>query len=105
MATENKEYETRYIITAGEAVYAFVLTDLKTASEFVRKYPKVSNPGFQPGFPDFLVDEFNRLRAVHAASDEMTMAFILKKYNAGVTLLKQDDKGIFKSIETKAFAD
>ncbi len=101
MATENRHYETRYIITANGIVYALVIIDLQTARNFVIKYPKVTNPGYQPGFPDSLVDEFNELKGIYAASDEMAMAFILGKYNVGVALLKQDDHGNFKRLNTK----
>ena len=101
MATEYRLYETRYIVTANGFVYAFVIIDLQVARDFVIKYPKVSNPGYQPGFPDSLVDEFNELKGVYAASDEMAMAFILEKYNVGVALLKQDNHGSFKRLNTK----
>lgn len=101
IATEKKLYETRYLVTANGFVYAFVIIDLQTARDFVIKYPKVSNPGYQPGFPDSLVDKFNELKGVYAASDEMALAFILEKYNAGVALLKQDDRGSFKRLNTK----
>lgn len=101
MATENRLYETRYIITANGFEYAFVIINLQTARDFVMKYPKVSNSGYQPGFPDSLVDEFNELKGVYAASDEMAMVFILEKYNVGVALLKQDDSGSFKRLNTK----
>ncbi len=105
IAMENRLFETRYIVTASGAVYAFVIIDLQMARDFVTKYPKVSNPGYQPGFPDSLVDEFNKLKAVYAASEEMAMAFMLKKYNAGVALLKQDANGIFKRLNTKEATD
>lgn len=103
--SESGLYETRYIVTTGGSVYAFVIIDLQVAQDFVTKYPKVSNPGYQPGFPDSLVDEFNRVKAVYATSDEMAMAFILEKYNAGVALLKQDDNGIFRRLNTKEVTD
>lgn len=105
LATENSIYDTRFIVTTSGVVYAFVIIDLQIAQNFATKYPKVSNPGYQPGFPDSLVDEFNKLKAVYAASDEMVMAFILEKYNAGVALLKQDDKGIFKRLNTRETID
>lgn len=101
LATENRLYETRYIVTANGFVYAFIIIDMQAARDFVIKYPKVSNPGYQSGFPDALVDKFNELKGIYAASDEMAMAFILEKYNVGVALLKQDDRGIFKRLNTK----
>ncbi len=105
LAAENKRYETRYIITAAGLVYALVLVDLQTARNFVTKYPKVSNPGYQPGFPDSLVDESNRVKAIYSINDEMAFAYILKKYNAGVVLLKQDNSGAFQCLETKEFTN
>ena len=104
-ASENSLYETRYIVTTGGSVYALAIIDLKIARNFVTKYPKVSTPGYQPAFPDSLVDEFNKLKAFHAATDEMAMAFLLEKYNAGVALLKQDEKGNFKRLNTKEATD
>ncbi len=105
MAADNSHYETRYIITAGDVVYALVIVNLKAAKDFVTKYPKVSNPGYQPGFPDSLVDEINQMKAVYAATDEMATAFILDKYNTGVALLKQESDGNFKRLVTVEATD
>ncbi len=105
MATENTLHEKRFVITAGNDVYAMAIVDPEAARDFVIKYPKVSNPGYQPAFPDSLVNEFNRIRAVYAVKDETAMAFLLKKYNTGVVLLKQADNGIFTCIETGEIGD
>ena len=105
LATANIDYKTRYVITNGNGIYALTVVDLEAATNFVKKYPSISNPGYQPGFPDSLVDEFNRTRAVYSVKDETVMAFILKKYNTGVLLLKQSDDGKFKCIATKEVDD
>jgi len=105
MASANSSIETRYIVTPNGTVYALVITDLQAAKNFNLNYPRESNPGYEPGFPGDIVDEYNELKGWYGASDEMAMAFVLAKYNAGVALLKQDSNGNFKRLNTNQTTD
>lgn len=103
-AANNHGY-IRYIVTSAGNVYALVLTDPVAAASFINQYPKVQNPGFEPTFPDDLVDEEREIRYGYGATEEMSFAFILSKYNAGVALLKQDTDGNFKRLNTEEITD
>ena len=46
------------------------------------------------------MDEAREMKYQDHCTDEMVMAFILEKYNAGVSLLKQDSNGNFNKIIT-----
>ena len=57
-------------------------------------------PDGPPGFPVAIVDEFREIKYQFNGTDEMAMAFILEKYHAGISLLKQDSNGVFKILRT-----
>jgi hypothetical protein len=40
------------------------------------------------------------LNGRYGATNEMAMAFVMEKYNMGIALLKQDNNGIFKRLNT-----
>jgi hypothetical protein len=105
LALAKSNYESRYIVTPNGTVYALVVTNRQQAQTFNTNYPRVPNPGYEPGFPDALVDEFNELKGWYHATDEMAMAYILEKYNAGVALVKQDANGNFKALNTDESVD
>ena len=105
LASGSNLYETRYIVTANGAVYALIVTDLEAAKKFNTDHPRVPSPGYEPDFPDSLVNEFDRMKGWGGATDEMALAFILEKYHAGVALLKQDSNGNFKRLNTKETSD
>lgn len=100
-ASAHNTYETRYVVTPNGTVYALVVTNLQAAQAFNTTHPRVNNPGYEPGFPDGIVDEINEMKGFYGATDEMAMAFILEKYNTGIALLKQDSNGNFKRLNTK----
>lgn len=94
------------MVIPNGTVYALVLTNLQAADSFKIKYAK--DPGIDgksPDFPEDLKNEFNEMKGFYYATDEMAMAFILQKYNAGVALLKQDSDGNFKALNTKQITD
>ncbi len=94
-------YETRYIVTVNSTVYAFVVTNLQAAQNFNTNYPREPNHGYEPGFPENIVDEINEMRGFYGATEEMAMTFIMEKYNTGIALLKQDGSGNFKRLNTQ----
>lgn len=98
-------YQTMHITTPSGAVYALVLVDAQRASAFNSKYPRVPNPGFEPGFPDSIVNEIIDIRQRDGASEEMALAFILGEYNSGVALLKQDSNSNFQRLNTDKSTD
>ncbi len=94
-ASLNNSFETRYIVTPGGTVYALVITDLQQAKAFNTKYPRVSDPGYQPKFPGVIVDEIIDMKGIHNISEEMAMAYVMEHYQMGIALLKQDTHGSF----------
>lgn len=92
---KQSSYNMRFIVTQNKTMYALVITDPEQASLFTIKYPRTppACPGCSPTFPEAIVDEFRELKYVYGCTDEMAMAFILEKYNAGVALLKMDGSG------------
>lgn len=105
LALSSSLYITRYIVTQNGMVYALIISDLQTAKNFNTNFPEIVNPGYQPRFPDELVDEFRLIRYGRGATEEMAIAFILEKYNTGVALLKQDSSGNFKRLNTREIID
>ena len=98
----NSEYDTRFVITKSHTVYALLVTDHLAAEAFNINYQR-QMPAFAggpPGFPINMVDEFREIKYNHNCTDEMAMAFILEKYDAGVSLLKQDGEGVFRKLVT-----
>lgn len=103
-AVKNSSY-IRYVVTINGTVYALVITDLQAAENFNVRYPRVSNGNFEPDFPEFIENEINKMTQIERATDEMALAFILSKYNAGIALLRQDTFGDFKRLNTKENID
>lgn len=102
-------YQTKYVVTQNGTVYALVVTDLQAAENFNTNYPRVLDPGVEPNFPDNLFEEYSDIdeqeKGLYSQTpqqaDELAIAYILEKYNAGVALLKMDGSGSFKKISTK----
>lgn len=100
MLINKGNYETRYIMTSGGTVYALAVIDKQEALNFNNNYPRVPNVGYEPDFPIDIVDEFNEATQTGGATKEMAKAFILKKYNTGIALFKQNANGDFKLLNT-----
>lgn len=100
--TRRKEYDSRFVVTAPGAVYALLITDTVAVAAFntnhSRQVPAFA--GGPPGFPEAIVDEYREMKYQYNCTDEMALAFILEKYNAGISLLKQDSRGAFKKLRT-----
>ena len=97
---KNRRYGTRYVITGAGNIYAFVVTDTSAASAFLLKYPPQQETGYSPLFPDALLDEYRDIQYKYGASEEMAMAYLLENYAAGVSLLKQEENGVFIQLRT-----
>ncbi|MEO6722993.1 MAG: hypothetical protein ABIN67_21685, partial [Ferruginibacter sp.] len=83
-------------------VYALLVTDTSALRAFTIKYPR-QPPAFvggPPGFAAAIVDESREMKYQYHCTDEMVLAFILEKYNTGVSLLKQQSNGNFNRIIT-----
>lgn len=99
----NVAFTTSYILTGGE-VYAIVVTDLQKAKDFATAFPADQIAGYNPEFPDILFDQLQELVTTFGSTiDGKTeaMSVILNKYDAGVSLMKQDSSGQFKPINVK----
>lgn len=99
----NSNFTTTFVSTDGE-MYAAVVTDLAAAKAFVAAYPADTIPGYNPEFPDFIFNQIEALKKEIGYGNEnrtQAIALILNKYNAGITLLKQDSSGQFNPIQIK----
>lgn len=96
----NSAHATRYVVTPSSVVYVLLVTDPAAAKAFNDAYPRQlpAANGLQPSFPEALVDEFREMKYRYACTDEIALAFMLEKYHAGVSLLKQFGNGDFKKI-------
>ncbi|MNE48984.1 hypothetical protein D3C80_1434760 [compost metagenome] len=86
------------------SVYAAVVTNLAAAKAFVATYPADQIANYPPEFPDKIFNEMLDLVNIMGSSIEgrtRAMAFVLDKYNSGITLLKQDSSGQFNPIKTQ----
>jgi len=100
---KSSNFATTFVLTNGET-YGIVVTNLALAQAFVKTYPADQLPGYNPEFPDIIFDQMLSLVDNLGSSIEgrtTAMAFVLDKYNAGITLLKQDSSGDFKPIKTQ----
>ena len=100
---KNSSFTTSYILTNGE-VYAIVVTNLSLAQDFVKTYPADQLPNQSPEFPNDIFYEIDGLKSIMGYGNEgrtTAIAFILDKYSAGITLLKQDSSGKFNPIKTQ----
>lgn len=105
VATTDHKYKTRYVITKNSTLYALIIIDPEAAKTFIKNYPPIPNPGYQPQFPDEIVDEFRALKYGRSLPEEMAIAFILDKYKSGIALLKQDSTSYFRRLFTKETVD
>ena len=97
---KNSRYDTRYILSSGNVLYALVVIDTLAAYRFADKYPAQQMPGYSPLFPDALLDEYRDMLYRYQVPEEMAMAFMLEKYATGVLLLKQNSKGELSILRT-----
>ncbi|HSN59428.1 MAG TPA: hypothetical protein VLR49_00730 [Ferruginibacter sp.] len=102
--TNYNSYDTRFAVTQNGTIYALIITDAQAATVFNHNFPRVAPAykGSSPTFPESLVDEFRELKYLYNCNDEMALAYILEKYNTGISLLKQTGKGSFKKLRTVA---
>lgn len=103
----NPAYKTRLVVTLNGTVYALLVTDIATALAFIEKNPPQppAFPGGPPGFSVAIVDEMREMKYQYHCTDEMVLAFILEKYNTGVSLLKQSGDGTFNKLITSVSKD
>ncbi|MCU7550939.1 hypothetical protein OCK74_17595 [Chitinophagaceae bacterium LB-8] len=99
---KQKDYNARFVVTQNNTVYALVITNASAANSFNVKYPRDLSGcfGCSPKFPEALVDEFREMKYGHGCTDEMALAFLLEKYNTGISLLKQHANGAFYILRT-----
>jgi hypothetical protein len=96
--------KTRFVVTTENAIYALLVTDNEKAYDFTLNHPR-QPPAFAGGPPGFTVaitDEAREMKYKYHCTDEMVLAFILEKYQTGVTLLKKSRNGVFNKIFTIA---
>ena len=90
-------YNTRYVTTPDGTIYALVVTDTDAMNTFLQNYPPYqANPNMSPNFPQSIFYEWANLK--NTFSESGALAFILNKYNSGITLTKMDGAGNFRAV-------
>lgn len=92
-------FTLRYVLTPTGDAYALVVTDTARARAFLERYPAQQVPGFSPLFPDAVLTEYREILHRYGAPEELVMAYVLEKYEAGAVLLKKSESGAFKRIK------
>lgn len=99
------KFNNGLVLAGKEYVYAAVITDLAAAQTFVAKYlidPKSNTPAH---YPEVMRKEmtkvFNNMNSYSMESQTISKAFVLDKYNAGITFFKQNTKGEFYPLIAK----
>lgn len=59
----------------------------------------------EPDFPEEIVQEINMMEGWYGATKEMSIAYVLGKYNSGIALIKQNSSSQFKKINIKESID
>lgn len=105
MANRSKfmNYNTRYVITSNGITYALIITDPNAMAVFLQNYPPVQYQfGSSPNFPGQLFEDWYNFTFDGLGNDEMALAYVLDKYNAGVALTKMNSDGSFRKININA---
>ncbi|MEO6683837.1 MAG: hypothetical protein ABIN48_13525 [Ginsengibacter sp.] len=103
LAKNNPDYQ-RFITLPNGTVYALVITNLQKAIDFNLEYPRVPAPEgttFEPDFPEIIDNEIRQMVQESNASKEISISYILEKYNCGIALLKENSEGKFKRQNAK----
>jgi len=98
----NSQHATSFVnVPSGN--YAIVVANLAEAQAFVKAYPADISPIYPPEFPFFIFDQIDIIQAYHTGSSVegrmSAVSYILDKYAAGITILKQDSDGNFKPLK------
>ncbi|WP_346983205.1 hypothetical protein [Chryseobacterium sp. POE27] len=94
-------FNTRYVVLSNGTVYALTITNADAFANFLSNYPPSQQPGYAPNFPTALNYEYTDIYTYYNGTQEMALAFILDKYNAGIALTKMDASGNFKKLGTR----
>lgn len=99
---KNADYKTRFVITSNGSLYALRVNNMTDALYFIQKHPPQppAYAGGPFGFTAAITDEGRQMKYLHNCSDEMVLAFILEKYQTGLSLLKQMPDGNFAKLIT-----
>lgn len=100
---KDKNYCMRFVFDPSGVLYALAISDTAAANLFWKKFPSQQTAGYSPLFPDSLLTEYRDIIYRYGAKEELAMAYMLEKYVAGVSLLKQEKGGNFKMLRTRFF--
>lgn len=101
----NSDYTTSFV-NVPDGSYAIVVSNLALAQEFVTSYPSETIPGYNPEFPDVILDEIYALRYSMGSGSSVenymrAVSFLLDKYESGITILKRDSDGNYKAFKVE----
>lgn len=99
---QNNNFNTCYAMAGGE-IYAIAVTDLAAAQVFSANYLVNNTSGKE--YPKFMFDEmsdvWNDMDSYLTEGQAMAKAFVVNKYNGGITFFKQNSNGVFYPLITK----
>lgn len=108
MAILNKlypNYSGGFVLPNKEEVYAAVITDLAAAQAFVAKYLRDPKTKKAIHYPKFMYAEmfivWSKMNSYSIESESKAQAFVINKYNAGVTFFRQNNDGKFYPLTIK----
>lgn len=100
-----RNYMGSFVLPHTEQVYVAVITDLAAAQAFAAKYltdPKTNEPAHYPYFMrKQIASVYEKMNSHGIESDYRAHAFVVNKYNAGITFFQQNNKGSFYPLLIK----
>lgn len=106
ISIQDPAFDKRYIVTANGTVYTLSITNRQAAIDFNNNHQRQAPIGDnEPSFPENIVNEIDKMQGWGNANEEMAIAFILSKYNTGISILKENNNGDFKRLKTKEITD
>lgn len=99
----NSNFNSCFALTGG-STYAIAITDLAAAQEFSAKYLANKKEG-DPEYPTFMRDEmiavWEKMGSFSIEAEAKAKAFVVNKYNGGITFFKQNSIGVFYPLISK----
>lgn len=101
--TRNNNFDTCFAL--GGEMYAIAITDLAAAQIFSAKYLANKAPDDDNEYPEFMTNEilavWEKMDSYNFEAQAKAKAFIVNKYNGGITFFKQNNNGVFYPLTTK----
>lgn len=104
----NQNFSTIFVLGATGEVYSLIITDVEKFKQFANLFPKTNHMdntnGWKKGSPieEAFMDAFdNMFKEQGKSADEayaLANAYVLKKFNAGMSISKKNSNGDFETL-------